>query len=260
MLCMAFAFGQNDLANCASPGLSGFWLWLHRGETVEIITEIRDIPMWVFFGCGFLMAAGMLTTYAQRVTRAEVNTGSQFDRVALYAPKWCRALARLFLRTPKPPKVLAPEPARTDAGRKIHYDTLRASVITGVSASVIAFASGHALPVSTTYVAFAAVLGTALSDRVFVRGDADRKLGRAIWVVTCWLLAPVIAIVATGCVALVVAKLSVFGLAIGLLLNITARLFFRRRSDAHEKRYHVAIGQKQAKENGLQPATGESDA
>lgn len=255
MLCMAFAFGQNDLANCASPGLSGFWLWWHRAETTAITTEV-PIPMYVLFGCGLLMASGMMTTYAQRVTRAEVNTGSQFDRVALYAPKWCRSLARLFLRRPRPPKVLAPEPARTETGRKIHYDTLRASVITGVSASVIAFASGHGLPVSTTYVAFAAVLGTGLSDRVFVRGDADRKVGRAIWVVTCWFLAPAIAVVATGCVAWVVAKLSIVGLFVGLLINLTARAIFKRRSDAHEQRYHVVVGQKQAAENGLKPTTG----
>ncbi len=29
MICMAFAFGQNDLANAASPGLAGFTLWQH---------------------------------------------------------------------------------------------------------------------------------------------------------------------------------------------------------------------------------------
>ena len=63
---------------------------------------------------------------------------------------------------------------------KIHFDTLRASVINGVSASVIVFASGQGLPLSTTYVAFAAVLGTGLSDRVFARGHAEKKLGRAI--------------------------------------------------------------------------------
>ena len=81
---------------------------------------------------------------------------------------------------------LAPEAALNEAGKKVHYDTLRASVITGVSASVIAFASGRGLPVSTTYVAFAAVLGTGLSDRVFARGDAESKIGRAIWVITWW--------------------------------------------------------------------------
>jgi hypothetical protein len=194
------------------------------------------------------MAAGMLTTYAARVTRAEVNTGSQYDRVALYAPKWCKALARVLLRESKRQRALAPPPARTDTGRKIHYDTLRASVITGVSASVIAFASGHGLPVSTTYVAFAAVLGTGLSDRVYVRGDADTKVGRAIWVVTCWFLAPLIAIVATGLVATVVYRLSLAGLAIGLASNLAIRFVFRQRADRHEKRYHVAEGIRQREE------------
>ena len=45
-----------------------------------------------------LTVSGMFTTYAQRVTRAEVNTGSQFDHLALYAPKWCTMSARLPLR------------------------------------------------------------------------------------------------------------------------------------------------------------------
>jgi phosphate/sulfate permease len=258
MLCMAFAFGQNDLANCASPGLSSLWLWIHRLEATAIATKI-SIPVWALFGCGFLMAAGMLTTYAARVTRAEVNTGSQYDRVALYAPKWCKALARLLLREGKRQRALAPPPARTETGRKIHYDTLRASVITGVSASVIAFASGHGLPVSTTYVAFAAVLGTGLSDRVYVRGDADTKVGRAIWVVTCWFVAPIVAIVATGLVATFVYRLSVMGLAIGLALNLAVRFVFRRRADRHEKRHHVAEGIRQREEWEGVPEPAEAD-
>ncbi|MFH1918377.1 MAG: inorganic phosphate transporter, partial [Planctomycetota bacterium] len=162
MISMAFAFGQNDLANAASPGLAGFSLWRHGGDPSElanIATKI-PIPMWALFGCGLLMASGMFTKYAQRVTRAEVNTGSQFDAVSLYAPRWCKALARGILRFRKPQEALAPEAALNERGKKVHYDTLRASVITGVSASVIAFASGRGLPVSTTYVAFAAVLGS----------------------------------------------------------------------------------------------------
>ena len=85
---MAFAFGQNDLANAAPPGLAGFTLWRHGAgadELANIATKI-PIPLWALFGCGVLMASGMFTTYAQRVTRAEVNTGSQFDHVTLYAP------------------------------------------------------------------------------------------------------------------------------------------------------------------------------
>jgi len=240
MICMAFAFGQNDLANAASPGLAGLTLW-NSGSGADDLADIASkvpIPWWALMGCGVLMASGMFTTYAQRVTRAEVNTGSQFDHVALYAPRWCRWIARVVLRARPSTTSLAPEPSLDETGKKMHYDTLRASVITGVSASVIAVASGAGLPVSTTYVAFAAVLGSGLADRVFARGDADRKVGRAIWVISCWFIAPVIAIVATGCVATLVYRLSVAGLVVCILLNIAVGFLLRRRADAHEKKYH----------------------
>ena len=38
MICMAFAFGQNDLANCASPGLSAWWLYRHADQSVAAAT------------------------------------------------------------------------------------------------------------------------------------------------------------------------------------------------------------------------------
>lgn len=239
---MAFAFGQNDLANAASPGLAGYTLW-HHGKSsptdlADIATQI-PIPIYALFACGALMASGMFTSYAQRVTRAEVNTGSQFDHVALYAPAWCKAVARVMLNLRGPRESLAPESHVDDAGKKVHYDTLRASVITGVSASVIAFASGRGLPVSTTYVAFAAVLGTGLSDRVFARGDAETKMGRAIWVISCWVIAPMIAVVATGVVARLIYHLSTLGLVICIGLNVGTRILFRRKADAHERQYRT---------------------
>ena len=240
MICMAFAFGQNDLANAASPGLAGLTLWRSgssEGDLADIATKI-PIPIWALFGCGVLMASGMFTTYAQRVTRAEINTGSQFDQVTLYAPRWCKWLASLFVRR-QDDASLAPEPARSDEGKKVHYDTLRASVITAVSASVIAFASGRGLPVSTTYVAFAAVLGSGLADRVFTRGDGVTKAGRASWVLCCWFIAPVISIVATGCTARIVYHLSTFALFLCIALNIAVRFFLKRRADRHEQEYHL---------------------
>jgi len=251
MICMSFAFGQNDLANAASPGLAGLSLWQHSNGANELagIASNVPLPVWALFGCGILMASGMLTKYAQRVTRAQVNTGSQFDHVALYAPGWCKAIARRLLGLGGGRrKALAPEPALTDAGKKVHYDTLRASVITGVSASVIAFASGRGLPVSTTYVAFAAVLGSGLADRVFARGDADTKVGRAIWVISCWFIAPLIAIVATGCVATLVYRLSTVGLVVCIVLNLVVRFVFKRRADAHERKYHTSASQNQESE------------
>ena len=152
MICMAFSFGQNDLANAASPGLAGFTLWREGGggsELANIASKI-PIPIWALFICGVLMFLGMMTKYAQRVTRAQVNTGSQFDTVMLYSPAWCTSAARVLLNAWPRRDALTPESAVDTRGKKIHFDTLRASVITGISACVIAFASGQGLPVSTT--------------------------------------------------------------------------------------------------------------
>ncbi|MDP6357156.1 MAG: inorganic phosphate transporter [Planctomycetota bacterium] len=242
MICMAFAFGQNDLANAASPGLAGLEIWRHTTDVSAMADIVSEIPisMWALAGCGILMASGMFTTYAQRVTRAAVNTGSEYDSVALYAPEWCRRIARAFLRFRPAGPSLAQEARLNSAGKKVHYDSIRASVITAVSGSVIAFASGRGLPVSTTYVAFAAILGTGLSDRVFVRGDADLKLGRAIWVVSCWIIAPIIAIVATGTIATIVYRLSTVGIIIAIGINFFARFYLRKRSDKHEDTYHLS--------------------
>lgn len=250
MICMAFAFGQNDLANAASPGLAGWTLW-NSGSGPEDLASLATkvpIPTWALFGCGLLMALGMFTDYAQRVTRAEVNTGSQCDHVSLYAPRWCVWIARQFVRKDAPPGSQNHAEAPIVNGKQAHYDTLRASVITGVSASVIASASGLGLPVSTTYVAFAAVLGSGFADRVFVHGDADRKVGRAIWVISCWFLSPLIAVIATGCVATLVYQLSAIGLFVCIGLNLYVRLLFKRRADAHERKYHASDEDDEARE------------
>jgi hypothetical protein len=237
MLCMAFAFGQNDLANCASPGLSALYIYNHPGETVGEATKI-EISHWFLLLCGTLMVAGMATKNAQRVTRAEVNTGSQYDQVALWAPDWCCKLARVFVRATPADLVIAPDPSTTETGKRIHYDTLRASVIMAVSASVIAFASSKGYPVSTTYVAFAAVVSTGWGDRVFNRGDADLKLGRAIWVVTSWFLAGFIAMFAAAAVAFVVFQFTWFGFALATAVNLGTRYYFKCRADRHEATYH----------------------
>ena len=242
MMCMAFAFGQNDLANCASPGLSALNLWQHAEGTGEEAVEIASkipISKWALFGCGVLIVMGMTTPHAQRVTRAEVNTGSQFGRVALYAPMWCQSVARGLLRLRPQGRELAPEPEMTERGKKLHYDALRASVIMAVSASVIALASSHGLPVSTTYVAFAAVVATGLADRVMARGDAELKVGRAIWVIFSWFFAALIAVVATACVANVVFYFTTTGLVLCLVANFSVRFIAKRRSDIQEKRIHL---------------------
>jgi phosphate/sulfate permease len=233
MLAMSFAFGQNDLANCASPGIA-VWTFLSH-QDLDVGSKVA-IPWWMLFVCGLLLFAGMQTKNAERVTKAAVSTGSMGDRVELWAPEWCVRLAGRLLRFRGDAPALAPRMSLTSSGKTMHYDSLRASVIMSVSASVIATASSMSLPVSTTYVAFAAVVATGMADRIFQRGDADLKLGRAIWVVTSWFISAMIAAVAAGLVATVVNRLEVLGIAVCLTANLVIRWFLKKRADEQERR------------------------
>ena len=142
-----------------------------------------------------------------------------------------------------------PEPVRDENLKRVHFDPLRASVIMAVSASVIAFASGHGLPVSTTYVTFAAVVATGMADRVMSRGDADRKIGRAIWVFTSWFAAAGLAMVSSAIVAFVIVKLRIVGLVLAILANFAIRYLVNKRSAIHEQLHHAdATGYADAQE------------
>ena len=233
MIAMAFAFGQNDLANCASPGLSAWKVIQHH--SADIGSKV-PIPLWALFGCGLLLVVGMGTKNAERVTKAEVATGSMSDHVGLWAPTWCLALANRVLRFRGRGRSLAPMPAVSEAGKTMHYDSLRACVILSVSASVIATASGLKLPVSTTYVAFAAVVATGMADRIFQRGDAALKLARSIWVVFSWFASAAIATTAAAVVCLGLVHLKTWGIVVGLAANGLVRFYLKRRADVQEKR------------------------
>ncbi len=240
MLGMAFAFGQNDLANCASPGLAVLAIIRghKQGHEMADITETA-LPQVALFAAGLILVMGMMTEHAQRVTRSEARTGSQGDHVKLWAPRWCISIASFMLSRrrglPVAPS-LAPAMTKNPKGRTMHYDPLRACVIVCVSACVIATASAFALPVSTTYVAFAAVVATGMADRIFVRGDAALKLGRSIWVVFSWFAAAVLASLSAGLICLMVYYIGIAGMVMSVLANLALRAYVKRRSDVQEER------------------------
>ena len=243
-IAMAFAFGQNDLANCASPGVSALHLIQHRAEGLAAASK-SDISRWALIGCGCLMALGMMTKNAQRVTSAAVHAGSMAHQVRLWAPDWCIAISRLLLKYRGRQPALAPAPILTSSGKMTHYDVVRACVILAVSASVIATASGLGLPVSTTYVAFAAVVATGMADRIFQRGDAELKLARTIWVMFSWFAATLIAACCAAGVVLLVFKAGSIGLILGIACNLCIRLFLKKRADAQEMRVREAALERQ---------------
>lgn len=235
MIAMGIAFGQNDLANCASPGLATVNL-IQNWEMGSVLASEVPIKWWMLLGCGVLLFVGMRTKNAARVTKAGVAMGSHVDRVSLYAPGWCLAIGERLTRQRQPDISLAPMPEETPKGKVLHYDALRASTIMGVAASVIALASSYKFPVSTTYVTFAAVVGSGMGDKIFARGDAGLKIARSIWVVTSWFLAALIAAVFTFFVATVVYFLGVPGMFIMLAVNLYMRRIFKRRGDAQAER------------------------
>jgi phosphate/sulfate permease len=231
--CMGVAFGQNDLANCAAPGLSAWNLIEHRTESVELATKL-SLPSWMLVVCGVLLLSGMITKRAHRVTQAAVSAGSQSNVVALYAPRWCIALARRLIRMRgklAPVAPIAPSPVKPGTDELRDYDSVRACVILGISACVIAFASSLKLPVSTTYVTFAAVVATGAADRIMQRGDAELKLARTIWVIFSWFSAAVIAAVAAGVVCTLIVTAGAAGIVTGLLLNFGCRFVLQKRGD-----------------------------
>ena len=240
MVAMGFAFGQNDLANCASPGLAAIALIRGHlaGQTVAAVSKV-PIAGWELLGCGILLSLGMMTNYSIRVNQAVVRAGSAGDHVKLWAPHWCIALAGAILKMQRAAPSLAPAFTKTPRGKTMHFDPLRASVIVCISACVIATASALALPVSTTYVAYAAVVATGLADRIFVRGDAALKLGRSIWVVFCWFLAAALATIVTGIVCLAVYYLSIGGMILCVVVNLYIRKYMKNRADQQQQRIRL---------------------
>ncbi|HNO76640.1 MAG TPA: inorganic phosphate transporter [Phycisphaerae bacterium] len=235
MLSMAFAFGQNDLANCASPGLATISIIQNWDAGIKVASESR-IDQWQLFVCGILLFMGMRTKNATRVTKAAVNMGSHADRVRLYAPGWCLTIGEWLARRSNREESLVSTYAPTRQASRQHYDALRATVIMGVSASVIAIASSFKMPVSTTYVTFAALVGTGMGDRIFQKGDAGLKIARSIWVVFSWFFAAFIAAAFTALVCGIVYQFGMIGLVVVLGINLALRQEFKRRGDEQSRR------------------------
>jgi len=244
-LAMAFAFGQNDLANCASPGIAVLYLFKHRGgaDAVEMATGV-EVSKLLLAACGVLLFLGMMTKNAQRVTTAAVHSGSMGDHVRLWAPRPFVRAAQWLLARQARRRELAPPPAWSPRGKQMHYDSLRACVIMYVSASVIATASSLGYPVSTTYVAFSAIMATGMGDRIFQRGDSALKLGRFLWVVFCWFAAAGIAAVAAGVVCRTIYHLGLTGILVALGANLIVRSYVRSRSDKHERHVREAADER----------------
>ena len=95
---------------------------------------------------------------------------------------------------------------------------------------------------------FAAVVATGMGDRTMARGDADLKIGRAIWVVFSWFFGGLLALVAAAAVAWGLLKAGTAGLVLGLAANLALRAYVKIRADRHERQYHPKLPPAEAAE------------
>ena len=176
--------------------------------------------LYGFFICGLFLFLGMLTKRAKKVTQAEIDTVSDNINVYLYSPYWCLKLVKLISKNSK---MISSDNNKQNI---YDYDPLRASTILSVSACIIAYASSLGLPVSTTYVSFAAVVASGWGDGVFNSASSTAKLSRALWVVVGWFLSAIVAFLACMCVAFVVYRFKVLGFTNFFFVECLSALLF----------------------------------
>ena len=81
----------------------------------------------------------------------------------------------------------------------------------------------------------------AVEDIFFAKyANAALKLGRSIWVVSCWFAAAVIATISAGIAVLIVYHIGWVGMALCVVANLFVRRYVKVRADAQEERVRLA--------------------
>ncbi len=256
---LAMAFAGNDLVNfigvpmagyesfrvfSAQEGLSG------SDFTMTALMESVKTPT------GFLLVAGIVMVLAlwfskkaRTVTQTELSLGNQDQTNERFASSaLARSLVRIGVQIGKFLWALVParfkpflqsrfddsafkKQAKKDKG--LSFDLVRASVNLAVSSSLIAFATSHKLPLSTTYVTFMVAMSTSLADKAWGRESAVYRISGVITVIGGWFFTAFVAF--TG--AFLMALLMITGgmIAVGVLIAIAIFAIYKTHT-LHKKR------------------------
>lgn len=256
---LAMAFAGNDLVNfigvpmagyesfkvfSAQEGLSG------SDFTMTALMESVKTPT------GFLLVAGIVMVLAlwfskkaRTVTQTELSLGNQDQTNERFASSaLARSLVRIGVQLGKFFWALVParfkpflqsrfddsafkKQAKKDKG--LSFDLVRASVNLAVASSLIAFATSHKLPLSTTYVTFMVAMSTSLADKAWGRESAVYRISGVITVIGGWFFTAFVAF--TG--AFLMALLMSWGgmIAVGLLIAIAIVAIYKTHT-VHKKR------------------------
>ena len=259
---LAMAFAGNDLVNFIGVPLAGYESYkvfmaqdaLSGSEfTMSALAESVSTPTGFLLIAGIIMALSLwFSKKARTVTRTELNLGNQDlinERFA--ASPVSRSLVRLGVQIGRFLWSLAPNALKgflndrfndkqfrkqVKKDKELSFDLVRASVNLAVSSSLIAFATSHKLPLSTTYVTFMVAMGTSLADKAWGRESAVYRISGVITVIGGWFFT---AFVAFTMSLLFVSLIGWGGPVAVVILMLMAIAFIYKTHVIHKKRESI---------------------
>ncbi|WP_103326750.1 inorganic phosphate transporter [Bacteroidetes bacterium endosymbiont of Geopemphigus sp.] len=215
---LAMAFAGNDLVNFIGVPMAGFesfQIWSTTGkpdaETFgmqALAGNVQSSPL-MLLGAGIIMILTLwFSKKARTVTETEINLGRQDEGAEKFSSN---SLARLIVRGFRGfgrfffglfPKRMLVKIERNfkqnQQNEDIAFDLVRASANLTISSILIAIATTHKLPLSTTFVTFMVAMGTSLSDRAWGRESAVYRVAGVLKIIGGWFLTGVIAFLMAG--------------------------------------------------------------
>lgn len=268
---LAMAFAGNDLVNfigVSVAGLVSFQAWTASGIpasdfTLGILNEKIVTPTWLLFVGGLVMVATLWTNAKSRkVTETEVSLGRQDDGDEKFKPNLVsRALVGSAMWVGRQTERIIPERwsrnlsirfekenAGDIAADQASFDLIRASINLVVASVLIAYGTSQKLPLSTTFVTFMVAMGSSFADQAWGRESAVYRVAGVINVIAGWLVTAIVALLASGLLALImyytgnVGAIVLTGLAAFLLIR--SHVVFKKK-EKEEKADATLLEQKQ---------------
>jgi len=272
---LAMAFAGNDLVNfigVSVAGLVSFQAWTASGIpasefTLGILNEKIVTPTWLLFVGGLVMVATLWTnSKSRKVTETEVSLGRQDDGDEKFKPNLVsRALVGSAMWVGRQTERIIPERWSRNlsirfekensgdiAADQASFDLIRASINLVVASVLIAYGTSQKLPLSTTFVTFMVAMGSSFADQAWGRESAVYRVAGVINVIAGWLVTAVVALLASGLLALIMYYTGMVGpivltLMAGFLL-VRSHLVFNKK-EKEEKSENQLLEQKQLSTN-----------
>ncbi|MBL7862832.1 MAG: inorganic phosphate transporter [Cyclobacteriaceae bacterium] len=254
---LAMAFAGNDLVNfigVSVAGLTSFQSWVASGipaseYSMGILNEKIVTPAWILFIGGVIMVATLWTNAKSRkVTETEVSLGRQEEGDEKFKPNLVsQSLVGSAMWIGRQVERVTPESwsknlsirfekenAGDVAADQASFDLIRASINLVVASILIAYGTSQKLPLSTTFVTFMVAMGSSFADQAWGRESAVYRVAGVINVIAGWLVTAVVALLASGLLALIMYKTGMVGplvltVVAGFLL-IRSHVIFNRKS------------------------------